>query len=367
MNGKAHVENGAKRYLIIIIAAGVAVTVFIANNSERSFRYISDPIPTRILNISIVQNKINKPPPKSHNKIQHFICPTFLGRAGNQLFLFASSYGIARSKGMKILLNSKCDLLQVFNLNVDIRQDTSICNSPKIKILKEAHSAVFDKRLTEFPNTSEVRLTLYLQSYLYFDKYSNELRKQFTFKEKIRTKAISVLDYYLKKYNISRQTRGQNLNGNQKDSYFVNYNVKFKTKATLIGVHIRRGDWVKYPKVGYNLATKEYLQKAIGWYQTRYENLYFIVASNGMAWAKENMPKNISVIYLEGNSPWEDMATVILCDHFIATVGTFSWWAAWLTGGNVTYYKWPAREGTRFRKSFSKDYKDHYYPHWIGL
>jgi galactoside 2-L-fucosyltransferase 1/2 len=61
------------------------------------------------------------------------------------------------------------------------------------------------------------------------------------------------------------------------------------------------------------------------------------------------------------------MATVTLCDHFIATVGTFSWWAAWLTGGNVTYYKWPAREGTRFRKSFSKDYKDHYYPHWIGL
>jgi hypothetical protein len=36
------------------------------------------------------------------------------------------------------------------------------------------------------------------------------------------------------------------------------------------------------------------------------------------------MPKNINVIYLEGNSSWEDMATVTLCDHFIATVGTFS-------------------------------------------
>ena len=352
---------------IIIIAAVVAVTVFIASNPGRSFRFISDPIPTRIFNINIVQNIINRPPPKSPDKIQHFICPAFVGRVGNQLFLFASSYGIARSKGMKVIINYNCQLFKVFNLKVDIRQDTSICNSPKVKILKEAHSAVFDKRLTEFPNTSEVRLTLYLQSYLYFDKYSNELRKQFTFKEKIRTKAISVLDYYLKKYNVSRQIRGQNLNGNQKESYFVNYNVTFKTKATLIGVHVRRGDWEKYPETGYNLATKEYLQKAIGWYQTRYEHLFFVVASNGMAWSKKNMPKNINVIYLEGNSPWEDMATVTLCDHFIATVGTFSWWAAWLTGGNVTYYKWPAREGTRFRKSFSKDYKDHYYPHWIGL
>jgi hypothetical protein len=62
------------------------------------------------------------------------LLPASVGRAGNQLFLFASSYGIARSKGMKVIINYNCQLLKVFNLKVDIRQDTSICNSPKVKI-----------------------------------------------------------------------------------------------------------------------------------------------------------------------------------------------------------------------------------------
>ena len=51
----------------------------------------------------------------------------------------------------------------------------------------------------------------------------------------------------------------------------------------------------------------------------------------------------------------------------ISAVGTFSWWSAWLIGGNVTYYKWSTKEGTPIRQHFSKDYTDCVYPHWVGL
>jgi galactoside 2-L-fucosyltransferase 1/2 len=54
-------------------------------------------------------------------------------------------------------------------------------------------------------------------------------------------------------------------------------------------------------------------------------------------------------------------------EHFLSTVGTFGWWTGWLAGGNVTYFKWPAREKTQFRRAFGKDFSDHFYPSWIGL
>ncbi|CAC5370341.1 unnamed protein product [Mytilus coruscus] len=91
------------------------------------------------------------------------------------------------------------------------------------------------------------------------------------------------------------------------------------------------------------------------------------VASDGIDWTKNNMPNHITVAYLEGHSPEVDMATVSMCDHFIATVGTLSWWCGWLTGDNVLYYKWPCEEGSLVRAMYSSNYTDFYYPHWIGL
>jgi galactoside 2-L-fucosyltransferase 1/2 len=61
------------------------------------------------------------------------------------------------------------------------------------------------------------------------------------------------------------------------------------------------------------------------------------------------------------------MAILALCDHFISTVGTLGWWIAWLAGGNVTYYKWPARENSIFREAFDAEYTNFFYPNWVGL
>ena len=79
------------------------------------------------------------------------------------------------------------------------------------------------------------------------------------------------------------------------------------------------------------------------------------------------MPNETAVEFISTPKPEIAMAVLTLCDHVIATVGSFGWWIGWLTGGEVTYFKWPAKEGTELRKQYSKDYSDYFYPGWIGL
>ena len=68
-----------------------------------------------------------------------------------------------------------------------------------------------------------------------------------------------------------------------------------------------------------------------------------------MQWAKLSLP-NISVSYSDGNIPAVDRAVLSSCDHIVSTVGTFSWWSAWLIGDNVTHYKLSTKEGTPIRQ-----------------
>jgi len=183
-----------------------------------------------------------------------------------------------------------------------------------------------------------IRLIWNLASYYYFDQFSSDIRNQYTFVQLIQAKSQSLLNRIYDTHKITS-----------------------REKVTLIGVHVRRGDYVDHPQ-GYNVATK-----AVNWFQSRYSNIHVIAASNGMQCTKLKLPSNISVSFLEGNTPAVDMAVLGSCDHMISTVGTFSWWSAWLTGGNVTYYKWPTKEGTPIHQHFSKYYKDLFYPQWVGL
>ena len=59
------------------------------------------------------------------------------------------------------------------------------------------------------------------------------------------------------------------------------------------------------------------------------------------------------------------MATLSKCQHLIMSVGTFGWWAGFLTGGDVIYYTPPFREGAPLGRGFSED--DYYPPRWIGM
>ncbi|XP_071153259.1 galactoside alpha-(1,2)-fucosyltransferase 2-like [Mytilus edulis] len=266
------------------------------------------------------------------------LCPVFEQRLGKNIFQFASTFGIAKSKNMTIILNKNDRINRIFKLTIEVRKDTSVCNSFKVR--NERLSATHDKNLTNFNQKESFRLRHYLQSWKYFFPFIKELKEQLTFRAEIVNNVRENIVKILHKYNN-----------------VSSYN------TTLVGVHIRRGK-LAYNRQGFNVASPEYLIRAVNYFKDRYKNIIFIVASNEMPWAKKYMPSDISVEFIQ-NKAEVDMATLASCNHTIITVGSFGWWSGWLAGGEVTYFKWPAKQGSGLEKRMN--YTDYFYPGWIGL
>ncbi|XP_061186696.1 galactoside alpha-(1,2)-fucosyltransferase 2-like [Saccostrea echinata] len=273
-----------------------------------------------------------------------YVCPTFEGRLGNNLFQFASGFGIAVSKGLKLVIGEKDRLLQIFQMknskHLLISKDKRECI--KATLRKERHLCTYDDHLVNFTPNGTFSVGNYLQSWKYFHNASQELREQYKFRAHIQNKVDHIIKQILEKFNTTRKD------------------------ATLIAIHIRRGDFVRLKSSGYAVATKEYFEKAMALF-SNYSSPLYIVCSNNLEWSRANIPKKYKVEFTSGNLPEVDLALMASCDHMISSVGTYSWWAAWLNNGKVTYYKWPAAEGSPIRSHFSSDYMDFFYPHWIGL
>lgn len=270
-----------------------------------------------------------------------YLCSIFMGGLGNQLFQFASIFGIAKLKNMRVIVGSDSEINRAFKLTVEVRQDMSACHT--FKPLTEVKNCAYDPNLENFNVTESLRLGPYLQSWKYFYNFSNDLRKELTFRDEIQAEVYQVISSVVKKFNYTS-----------------------RRDVTLIGLHVRRGDMVGHP-FGYDVATPAYINTSVQYFLSRYKNPIFIISSQDNQWTKEHMPNNTLVEYI--NHPNRDVIVAILssCDHTITTVGSFGWWIGWLAGGEVTYYKWPAKEGSGLRNQYSIDYSDYFYPGWIGF
>ena len=156
----------------------------------------------------------------------------------------------------------------------------------------------------------------------------------------------------------------------QINKMLTEFNFTSTHNVTLVGVHIRRGNMLDElnTKAGFAVATKEYLENAVKFFISKhFKNVIFVVCTDDMEWSKVNMPHDVTVHFEENNSREVDLAVLSSCSHVITTVGTFGWWAGWLSGGLVTYYKWPAMPGSPKRKDYSNDYSDYFMQQWIGL
>lgn len=267
------------------------------------------------------------------------ICPILQGGLGNRLFQFSTAFAAAKSKDMDVLIPSDAQIRQVFEINVTFTNTSQFCKGLP-KVLDKA-SPTYDRTILNFSSSSNIQLGYGLQSWKYFYKYDKQLRKQLTFQKHIKDAAKQEIDKILQKRNIT----------SRKD-------------ITLVGVHIRRGDKVENND-GFNIATPEYLNRAVNYYVTKYKSVLFIVISDGMEWSKQNMPKHVPIEYVSLGKRELDMATVVQCDHTIMTIGTFGWWIGYLTKGEVVYLKDAARKGSRFERILN--HKDHFYSNWRGL
>ena len=271
------------------------------------------------------------------------------GRLGNQLFEIASLYGISRRTGRKPYMSKYNDIYQIFtHANRTVATGEA---SDDLGILFEEKPGMFSSDLFSLPPTDLV-LCCYFQSWKYFDGYQSDIRKMFHFRGKIRKLARTIISK-AKHVFLTHLTDQVTQFGNTQT-------------LTYIGVHVRRGDLQLEHHLhrGYKPAPLTYFHKAMDYYRQHFPNTIFLVTSDDIEWCKVKLGSS-DVFFVEGQHEAVDMAVLSMTNHTVISVGTFSWWAGWLAGGQVIYYRnWPTRN-SEVAQQYEHD--DYFLPKWKSM
>jgi len=98
-----------------------------------------------------------------------------------------------------------------------------------------------------------------------------------------------------------------------------------KYDGETVSLHIRRGDYLR-TQDHHPVCSLDYYMDALS--KFRDKEYKFIVFSDDVDWCRNNF--NEDFIFTEGNTDYEDMWLMSLCDHNIIANSSFSWWGAWL-------------------------------------
>ena len=267
------------------------------------------------------------------NQYPHYVMSQPINRLGNQMFEFASSFGIARSLNYSHIVISSHPLLKYFDI-------TKTNNTKVINLISITENRWRNETWRTNNKYLSYNITFkgFFHSHKFFDNVSGELRKLMTIKSHFKNQARLFL-----------QTRIHGAN------------------KTLIGIHIRRGDYLSkiLVKLGAVVASALYVDRAKLYFRQKYKDPVFVVISNDIKWCKENIADN-NTIFSTFKTPIIDLALMTLCHHMIISSGTFSWWCGWFCSGNVVYLKDYPRPGSPFstRPQFREGFN---LPTWVGI
>lgn len=240
----------------------------------------------------------------SYKKIGHF------GRLGNQLFQFASTYGIARRLGHEVgfpienitkpvterfadgkVLDVVFDVPKVFNI-----PNECLLNLEEVEMQNKVCERFFhfDEELFLTPDNSEI--IGYLQSEKYFKHVEQEVRGLLTFRSEILEKAEALFP---------------------------------RVNGSTVSIHIRRGDYVNQQQFHPTCTAEYYLAAAS---QFTEDSPYFIIFSDDIEYCKDLFAENENILYINNIDPYVDLCLMSMCDHNIIANSSFSWWGAWLNG-----------------------------------
>lgn len=238
----------------------------------------------------------------SYKKIGHF------GRLGNQMFQFASTYGIANKLGYDVAFpieNTEVpsieqfkdgvtrevyfDLPKIFNLDYNVIKSI---NEIETKYQAQEPHFHFSDKLFTIPD--ECDLGGYYQSEEYFIHCKEDIKRLFTFKKEVKDVAIE----------------------------------KFpKLEYETISIHMRVGDYIGLQE-HHPICKPDYYFKATNHFLD--QNYYFLIFSDDIEYSKNIFGKSENILYITGNKPEVDMCMMSMCNHNIIANSSFSWWAAWL-------------------------------------
>ncbi|MFA6587802.1 MAG: alpha-1,2-fucosyltransferase [Patescibacteria group bacterium] len=244
------------------------------------------------------------------------------GGLGNQLFEYALGRSLALTKNVKV----KYDIswfaeqtkrkyeLDNFNVKADFATNREVNKLKKFQKRTGywgfiynfffANDAVYikEKQLSFDPKILEITPPAYLEGYWQSEKYfagiADQIRKNFTLK------------------NLP----SRHLESQKNDI----------ANSNAVSLHIRRTDYLTGSNGFYHICSLGYYQDAIKLIEKSQKNLKLFVFSDDINWVKENLKTNQPMVFLQGNTSYEDLILMSLCKHNIIANSTFSLWGAWL-------------------------------------
>jgi hypothetical protein len=103
----------------------------------------------------------------------------------------------------------------------------------------------------------------------------------------------------------------------------------FLDNNTVAALNVRRGDYLTQP-TRHPVITVEYINEA---YKHLPKHDVLLVVSDDIEWCKENI-KLPNVVFNEKYWDYDALWLLSLCNYFIISNSTFSWWGAWLSNYN---------------------------------
>jgi galactoside 2-L-fucosyltransferase 1/2 len=329
-------------------------SIFITQNTAYSYSWrtnflsaaeqeVFDRSPTRNMESESGLRSISFPNfTKVTNQTSWLVAEVARGRLGNNMFQYGSAYGVFRDK---FQANQNLQLCVADRKRPRFRNLTKfyvgpfapLCN-PSVKvtrILNETGYGTYTKfDIESEPPGSVTLIREYLISFRYFDKVKQEIHHM---------------------YQLKRSAKQR-----QRDSVLKSQ----PANATLVGIHVRRTDIAR--DKSYRNPPMDYYRRAMQYFLDKYENVAFIIASDEKSWcARQPVFANATIIP-ESYEPVVEMAVLSHCHHMIISIGTYGWWAGYLGGGEVVYWKNVFNMEHPKHKDFLN--LDDYYPsNWIGL
>ncbi|XP_069107134.1 galactoside 2-alpha-L-fucosyltransferase SEC1-like [Argopecten irradians] len=328
-----------------------------------SFRFLRKDVVYIFLGVSVGLNMFllwQRTPTGTGNKNEHlikdedehvrkfYIFPFLQGGLGNLMFQYASVYGIAKSNGVEIGLYSDNELYKIFELIPPTVKERRVYFKAH-RFIGSNKECAYDARNIDIPKQKDVVHLSFLQSWKYFADVEHDIRKQYVFRKEIRDAADDLIKKQINKYRT-----------------FVNH------KLTIVGVHVRRGDYLDKDKqrFGYRIADADYFHRTMSFFRSKYGHVLFMIFTNpeddDMTWCKSNLSGN-DVVFMFGNPRGVDLCILSRCDHVITSVGTFGWWAAFLNNGTKTYFRDFVKPGSDYEQCFKDNGYDYFYPGWLGF
>lgn len=219
------------------------------------------------------------------------------GRFGNQLFQYASLYGIAKKNGYEYgIPYARKSTNEKFHLCLpDCFSSLGAKDSSNVFFKHYLRDINWVFNINFFNIPDETDMWGYFQSEKYFNHCKEDIFAQFDFNKEIQKKA---------------------------DSYF-------KDGSNIISLHIRLGDYV-HIQDHHPVCTVEYYNKAL---KKIPEQMDICIFTDDINMAKETFNDNLNAktpLYIDSGNKFVDMCLMTRCSRHIISNSSFSWWGAWL-------------------------------------